>query len=157
MLLPCNYKIESLLWHCLFCFEGCQRQYSYFEYNVGIYSSRKSSLDHCSLWKKLWVYTQIATNFSSMLKHPISVWAMPKWHSELSWYNRPLSIVETMQTYIWIILQNIMLSILALRALPSPTFQKYITLNQWTASLTPSRPRWRFGKPITKVHILDGY
>ena len=80
----------------------------------------------------------------------------------LSWCNQPLFSVETMQNDIWIMLQNVMLSILALRVLPSPTFQEYITcfprnsartLNQWTASSTPSRPRWHFGEPVNIVHM----
>ena len=42
-------------------------------HHIGIYSYRKSSREHCSLWKTLWVYTQPVSNLGFMLKHPMRV------------------------------------------------------------------------------------
>ena len=42
-------------------------------YHIGINSYRKPSLDRCSLWKKLRIYTQPAINLGAMLKHQMRV------------------------------------------------------------------------------------
>ena len=116
--------------------------------------------------KNLRVYTQPAINEGCMLKNQMRFWTMPEWLSILSWCIRPLFSVAMIQSDIRIVLQKILLSTPALRVLPPPTFHEYITCvsriststpSQWTARSTPSRPRWRFGKPINKLHILDGY
>ena len=77
--------------------------------------------------KNLRVYTQPAINLGSMLEHQTRVYAIPEWLSVLSWCIRPLFSVMMMQNDIRITLRKILLSILALRMLPSPTFQEYIT------------------------------
>ena len=47
--------------------------------------------------------------------------------------------VETMQNDIWIMLQKILLSTQALRVLPPPTFQEYITCVPRNSTSTPTQ------------------
>ena len=158
-----------LRWHyVLFCGANASTPIlgNFALYHIGIYSCNNNPLlTIVHFGKTLWVYTRPAINLGSMLKHPLRVWAMPEWLPVCSWCIRPLFIVAMMQNDIWIMLQTFLLSILALRVLPCPTFQEYITcvprnsastLNRWKATSTPSWPRWRFRRPTNIVHVLHG-
>ena len=149
-----NCKIVSLRWHCIFLTVPAPIRLFWIQYRYLLLS--KTLAWPLFTLEKLWVYTQPAIDLGSMLKHQMCAWAMPEWLSVLSWCIWPLFSVAMMQNDIRIMLQKILLSTQTLRVLPPPTLQEYITcvpLNststptQWTASSTPSWPRWRFGKP----------
>ena len=86
-----NCKIFSLRWHCISL--RCQRQHSYFgQFRCVPY--RYLFLSKILTWplftlEKLCGFTQPAINLGSMLKHQMSVWAMPEWYFVLSCCIRP--------------------------------------------------------------------
>ena len=104
----------------MYIFLRCQRQHSYFgQFRCVPY--RYLFLSKILTWplftlEKLCGFTQPAINLGSMLKHQMSVWAMPEWYFVLSCCIRPLFSVVMMQNDIGIMLQKIMLSKQALRA-----------------------------------------